>query len=169
MKYEISGFFPSPVYYTERNSELDVTEKKEIHNEFYYEIGRNGWIPSTTHYNLVEDDRVAAVPINRPASFSKELLLKVASAYVELYKNRNDLEVYSHLSCTEGELWSLRQIIPPNVTFNNVSITPILKKKILEGILALNTNLLEETTSKEQGPTKYDVAEDIIEWRRQNP
>ena len=119
--------------------------------------------------DLVEDDRVAAVPINRPASFSKELLLKVASAYVELYKNRNDLEVYSHLSCTEGELWSLRQIIPPNVTFNNVSITPILKKKILEGILALNTNFLEETTSKEQGPTKYDVAEDIIEWRRQNP
>ena len=119
--------------------------------------------------DLVEDDRVAAVPINRPASFSKELLLKVASAYVELYKTRNDLDVFSHLSCTEDELWSLRQIIPPNVTFNNVSITPILKKKILEGILALNTNLLEETTSKEQGPTKYDVAEDIIEWRRQNP
>ena len=78
--------------------------------------------------DLVEDDRVAAVPINRPASFSKELLLKVASAYVELYKTRNDLDVFSHLSCTEDELWSLRQIIPPNVTFNNVSITPILKK-----------------------------------------
>jgi len=34
--------------------------------------------------DLVED-RVAAIPINRPATFSKELLLKVASTYVELY------------------------------------------------------------------------------------
>lgn len=119
--------------------------------------------------DLVED-RVAAVPINRPASFSKELLLKVASTYVELYAYRNDLDKCSRLSCTEEELWTLRQIVPPNVTFNNVAITPVLKKKILEGIIILNSDVLDSTTiSKEQGPTKYDVAEDIIEWRRQNP
>ena len=123
--------------------------------------------------NYQEDlvtDRVAAVPINRPASFSKELLLKIASTYVELYSYRNDLEKCSRLSCTEEELWTLRQIVPPNITFNNVSITPVLKKKILEGIIVLNSDVFEnEDTAEEQDKTKYDVAEDIIEWRRQNP
>ena len=119
--------------------------------------------------DLVED-RVAAIPINRPATFSKELLLKVASTYVELYDYRNDLDKLSSLFCTEEELWTLRQIVPPNVTFNNVAITPILKKKILEGIVSLNSDVLDyENLSKEQEKTKYDVAEDIIEWRRQNP
>ena len=41
MKYEISGFFPSPVYYTERNSELDVTEKKEIEDIIAEGMRRN--------------------------------------------------------------------------------------------------------------------------------
>ena len=122
--------------------------------------------------NYQEDivqDRVAAIPINRPATFTKELLLKVASTYVELYDNRNDLDKYTYLVCTEEELWTLRQTVPPNITFNNIAITPALKKKILEGIVSLNSSILDTLdTSKEAGPTKYDVAEDIIEWRRQN-
>ena len=114
------------------------------------------------------EEGVAAIPINRPATFSKELLLKVASTYVELYDNRNDLDKFAHLACTEEELWTLRQIVPPNITFNNIAITPNLKKKILEGIIALNSSMLDTMeTSKEVSPTKYDVAEDIIEWRRQ--
>ena len=122
--------------------------------------------------NYQEDlvqDRVAAIPINRPATFTKELLLKVASTYVELYDNRNDLDKYTYLVCTEEELWTLRQTVPPNITFKNIAITPALKKKILEGIVSLNSSILDTLdTSKEAGPTKYDVAEDIIEWRRQN-
>ena len=43
--------------------------------------------------DLVEEG-VAAIPINRPATFSKELLLKVASSYIELYDNRNDLDKF---------------------------------------------------------------------------
>ena len=118
----------------------------------------------------IVEDRVAAIPINRPATFSKDLLLKVASTYVELYDNRNDLDKFSSLFCTEDQLWTLRQIVPPNVTFNNVAITPILKKKILEGIVALNSDVLDYgNISKEQEQSKYDVAEDIIEWRRLNP
>ena len=42
-----------------------MTEKKEIHNEFYYEIGRNGWIPSTTHYNLMEEDRIPSYYVGK--------------------------------------------------------------------------------------------------------
>jgi len=115
------------------------------------------------------EEGVAAIPINRPATFSKELLLKIASTYIELYDNRNDLDKFACLACTEQELWTLRQVIPPNVTFNNISITPNLKKKILEGLIALNSEVLDAMeTSKEPSPTKYDVAEDIIEWRRQN-
>lgn len=121
--------------------------------------------------DLVEEG-VAAIPINRPATFSKELLLKIASTYVELYDNRNDLDKFAYLACTEEELWTLRQIVPPNVTFNNISITPNLKKKILEGIIALNSSVVEivesMNISKDPSLTKYDVAEEIIEWRRQN-
>jgi len=119
---------------------------------------------------LVED-KVAAIPINRPASFSKSLLLKVASTYVELYDNRNDLDKYSTMACTEAELWCLRQTIPPNVTFNNVSISPMLKKKILEGIISLNSIVLGTNEfSEEEDKSKYDVGGDIIEWlRQQNP
>ena len=114
------------------------------------------------------EEGVAAIPINRPATFSKQLLLKVASTYVELYDNRNDLDKFAYLACTEEELWTLRQIVPPNVTFNNIAITPNLKKKILEGIIALNSSIIDMMeTSTEASPTKYDVAEDIIEWRRQ--
>ena len=118
----------------------------------------------------IVEDRVAAIPINRPATFTKELLLKVASAYVELYSTRNDMDAQRSIACTEDELWILRQVVPPNVTFNNVSITPSLKKKILEGIVYLNNDFLDyKITSKDVEQTKYDVAEDIIEWRRQNP
>jgi len=118
----------------------------------------------------IVEDRVAAMPINRPATFTKELLLKVASAYVELYSTRNDMDAQRSIACTEDELWILRQVVPPNVTFNNVSITPSLKKKILEGIVYLNNDFLDyKITSKDVEQTKYDVAEDIIEWRRQNP
>jgi len=114
------------------------------------------------------EEGVAAIPINRPATFSKQLLLKVASTYVELYDNRNDLDKFAYLACTEEELWTLRQIVPPNVTFNNIAITPNLKKKILEGIMALNSSMIDMMkTSTEASLTKYDVAEDIIEWRRQ--
>ena len=117
----------------------------------------------------VGEECVAAIPINRPATFSKELLLKVASTYVELYDNRNDLDKFAYLACTEEELWTLRQIIPPNITFNNIAITPNLKKKILQGLITLNSSMFDMMeTSKELSPTKYDVAEDIIEWRRQN-
>ena len=118
----------------------------------------------------IVEDRVSAIPINRPATFTKELLLKVASAYVELYSTRNDMDAQRNIACTEDELWILRQVVPPNVTFNNVSITPSLKKKILEGIVYLNNDFLDyKITSKDVEQTKYDVAEDIIEWRRQNP
>ena len=118
----------------------------------------------------IVEDRVSAIPINRPATFTKELILKVASAYVELYSTRNDMDAQSSIACTEDELWILRQVVPPNVTFNNVSITPSLKKKILEGIVYLNNDFLDyKITSKDVEQTKYDVAEDIIEWRRQNP
>ena len=118
----------------------------------------------------IVEDRVSANPINRPATFTKELILKVASAYVELYSTRNDMDVQRSIACTEDELWILRQVVPPNVTFNNVSITPSLKKKILEGIVYLNNDFLDyKITSKDVEQTKYDVAEDIIEWRRQNP
>ena len=118
----------------------------------------------------IVEDRVAAMPINRPATFTKELLLKVASAYVELYSTRNDMDAQRNIACTEDELWILRQVVPPNVTFNNVAITPSLKKKILEGIVYLNNDFLDyKITSKDVEQTKYDVAEDIIEWRRQNP
>ena len=118
----------------------------------------------------IVEDRVAAIPINRPATFTKELLLKVASAYVELYSTRNDMDAQRNIACTEDELWILRQVVPPNVTFNNISITPSLKKKILEGIVYLNNDFLDyKITSKDVEQTKYDVAEDIIEWRRQNP
>lgn len=118
----------------------------------------------------IVEDRVSAIPINRPATFTKELILKVASAYVELYSTRNDMDVQRSIACTEDELWILRQVVPPNVTFNNVSITPSLKKKILEGIVYLNNDFLDyKITSKDVEQTKYDVAEDIIEWRRQNP
>ena len=118
----------------------------------------------------IVEDRVAAMPINRPATFTKELLLKVASAYVELYSTRNDMDAQRNIACTEDELWILRQVVPPNVTFNNISITPSLKKKILEGIVYLNNDFLDyKITSKDVEQTKYDVAEDIIEWRRQNP
>ena len=47
------------------------------------------------------EEGVAAIPINRPATFSKQLLLKVASTYVELYNNRNDLDKFAYLACTE--------------------------------------------------------------------
>ena len=118
----------------------------------------------------IVEDRVAAIPINRPATFTKELILKVASAYVELYSTRNDMDAQRNIACTEDELWILRQVVPPNVTFNNISITPSLKKKILEGIVYLNNDFLDyKITSKDVEQTKYDVAEDIIEWRRQNP
>ena len=118
----------------------------------------------------IVEDRVAAIPINRPATFTKELLLKVASAYIELYSTRNDMDIQRSIACTEDELWILRQVVPPNVTFNNISITPSLKKKILEGIVYLNNDFLDyKITSKDVEQTKYDVAEDIIEWRRQNP
>ena len=118
----------------------------------------------------IVEDRVSAIPINRPATFTKELLLKVASAYVELYSTRNDMDAQRNIACTEDELWILRQVVPPNVTFNNISITPSLKKKILEGIVYLNNDFLDyKITSKDVEQTKYDVAEDIIEWRRQNP
>ena len=118
----------------------------------------------------IVEDRVSAIPINRPATFTKELILKVASAYVELYSTRNDMDAQRNIACTEDELWILRQVVPPNVTFNNVSITPSLKKKILEGIVYLNNDFLDyKITSKDVEQTKYDVAEDIIEWRRQNP
>ena len=119
----------------------------------------------------IVEDRVAAIPINRPATFSKDLLLKVASTYVELYDNRNDLDKYSTMTCTEAELWCLRQTIPPNVTFNNVSISPMLKKKILEGIISLNSIVLGTNEfSEEEDKSKYDVGGDIIEWlRQQNP
>jgi len=114
------------------------------------------------------EEGVAAIPINRPATFSKGLLLKVASTYVELYDNRNDLDKFAHLACTEEELWTLRGIIPPNITFNNISISPNLKKKILQGLITLNSSMFDVMdTSRELSPTKYDVAEDIIEWRRQ--
>ena len=117
------------------------------------------------------EEGVAAIPINRPATFSKELLLKIASTYVELYDNRNDLDKFAHLACTEEELWTLRQVIPPNITFNNISITPGLKKKILEGLITLNSRVVDIVeaidTSKDPSPTKYDLAEDFIEWRRQ--
>ena len=117
------------------------------------------------------EEGVAAIPINRPATFSKQLLLKVASTYVELYDNRNDLDKFAYLACTEEELWTLRQIVPPNITFNNIAITPNLKKKILEGLITLNSSVVDIVeamdTSKDPSPTKYDVAEDIIEWRRQ--
>mgnify|MGYP000480552631 CR=1 FL=1 len=116
------------------------------------------------------EEGVAAIPINRPATFSKGLLLKVASTYVELYDNRNDLDKFAHLACTEEELWTLRQVIPPNITFNNIAITPNLKKKILQGLITLNSSMFDVMeTSRELSPTKYDVAEDIIEWRRLNP
>ena len=80
------------------------------------------------------------------------------------------MDVQRSIACTEDELWILRQVVPPNVTFNNISITPSLKKKILEGIVYLNNDFLDyKITSKDVEQTKYDVAEDIIEWRRQNP
>ena len=80
------------------------------------------------------------------------------------------MDAQRSIACTEDELWILRQVVPPNVTFNNVSITPSLKKKILEGIVYLNNDFLDyKITSKDVEQTKYDVAEDIIEWRRQNP
>ncbi len=101
---------------------------------------------------------------------AEELLLKVASCYVELYENRNDLDTESTLVCTEEELLVLRESVPPNIRFNNVPVTPKLKRKILEGIVYLNSAIPEELTiSNETGPTKYDVAEKIIEWKRRNP
>jgi uncharacterized protein (TIGR02466 family) len=41
MENEISGLFPNPVYSTERNSELDVTEKKEIEDIIAEGVCRN--------------------------------------------------------------------------------------------------------------------------------
>ena len=67
-----------------------------------------------------------------------------------------------------GSLRALHQL------FNGNLITspshPLLKKKILEGIVALNSAVPEDLIfSDKTGPSKYDAAEEILEWKQQNP
>jgi hypothetical protein len=119
--------------------------------------------------NYEEDlvgDVVSALPLNRPAFFIKDLLLKVGSAYIELYDHRSDADKEINVFFNEKELWVLRQVIQPNVQFNNVSISPFLKKKIFGALINLNSPDYLETEVSVDEPSKYDRAEAFLEWKR---
>jgi len=112
------------------------------------------------------DDVVAALPINRPAFFVKDILLKIGSAYVDLFDHRVDLDFYMDVNFTEKELWVLRQVVQPAMSFNNISMGPLLKKKIFEALITLNTPEPLVTEGVIEEPSKYDRADALLEWRR---
>ena len=107
--------------------------------------------------NYEEDlvgDVVSVLPLNRPAFFIKDLLLKVGSAYIELYDHRSDADKEINVFFNEKELWVLRQVIQPNVQFNNVSISPFLMKKIFGALINLNSPDYLETEVSVDEPSK---------------
>ena len=111
-------------------------------------------------------DMVAAIPVNRAAYFVKDIILKIGSAYVEMFDHRSDLEFYMDVNFTEKELWVLRQVVQPAMSFNNVSLGPSLKKKIFESIITLNTPEPIVRDGIIDEPSKYDRANALLEWRR---
>ena len=81
-------------------------------------------------------DMVAAIPVNRPAYFVKDIILKIGSAYVEMFDHRSDLEFYMDVNFTEKELWVLRQVVQPAMSFNKV-VFPLPDGPKIQEILSL--------------------------------
>ena len=63
-------------------------------------------------------------------------------------------------------MWVLRQIVQPTMSFNNISMGPLLKKKIFEALITLNTPEPLVTEGVIEEPSKYDRADALLEWRR---
>lgn len=121
---------------------------------------------SIHNYEEVIDVAVPVRPMERAAIVVKELLLRIGSAFVELFPNKNEIDMTTPLFFTEDELWVMRQAVNVSATYRGIYLGLELKRKIYEGLVAINSSDGDNFPAAIPESSKADVIQRMMDWKK---
>lgn len=118
-------------------------------------------------HNYEETNSLVPVrPMERSSIVVKELLLKLGSAFLELFHNQYEMDTNVGVVFTEDELWVMRQAVNIGAAYRGVPLGLELKRKIYEGLVAINSSDGDATPAISKS-NKADTLEKMMAWKKE--